>query len=273
MEMSEILNWEYWLPMVADWAIKAAVSVVVLVGGWIAVKLIVNMFCKVLARRGADEMLRRFAGSVLKAVLLIVVAIMTLSTLGVDTTSLIAVLGAGSLAIGLALQDSIKNVASGVMVIVTRPFKVGDLVEIAGISGQVEKVDLTQTLLRTLDNRSIIVPNGTVFSSEIINYSARKTRRIDLVFGIGYGDDIATARAIIQGVLDADDRVLDNPAPTIAVSELADSSVNFVVWPWVATGDYWNVRFDVIERVKLAFDKRGVSIPFPQMDLHLEKTA
>jgi len=271
--MSEILNMEYWLPMVADWAIKAVVSVLILVVGWMAVKVIVNTFCKVMAKRGADEMLRKFAGSVLKAVLGIVVVIMTLSTLGVDTTSLIAVLGAGSLAIGLALQDSIKNLASGVMIIVTRPFEVDDFVEIAGISGQVEKVDLTQTLLRTLDNRSIIVPNGTVFSSEIINYSARKTRRIDMVFGIGYADDIAKAREVIKGILDADKRILDDPAPMIAVSELADSSVNFVVRPWVATADYWDVKFDVTERVKLAFDERGVSIPFPQMDLHLQKTA
>jgi len=272
MKMAEILDLEYWIPTVADWAVKALIAVVVLVVGWMAVKLIVNMFCKVLARRGADEMLRRFAGSVLKVVLLIVVAFMTLSTLGVDTTPLIAVLGAGSLAIGLALQDSIKNMASGVMLIVTRPFEVNDFVEIAGISGMVEKVDLTQTLLRTLDNRSIIVPNGTVFSSEIINYSARKSRRIDLVFGIGYGDDIATARAIIQGVLDADDRVLDNPVPTIAVSELADSSVNFEVRPWVKTADYWSVKFDVTEKIKLAFDENGISIPFPQMDVHLDKS-
>jgi small conductance mechanosensitive channel len=264
---------EMLMPLLVKWGTRIGVALLIFAGGWMVVKLIVGSVCKVMRKRGTDEMLTRFTASVSKALLMVAVIIMALSALGVDTTSLIAVLGAGSLAIGLALQDSLKNLASGIMVILTHPFQVEDFVEIAGVSGKVERVDLTQTVLRTTDNRSVIVPNGTVFSSEIINYSARKTRRVDMVFGIGYGDDIALAKSIIHEILAADSRILKDPEPDVAVSELADSSVNFIVRPWVDTDDYWDVKFDVTEKIKLAFDLRGVSIPFPQMDVHLERIA
>jgi len=160
-----------------------------------------------------------------------------------------------------------------VMLVLFRPFDKGDFVEIAGVSGVVEEITIFKTRLRTGDNRTIIVPNGPIFSGTITNNSAFDTRRVDMVFGIGYDDDIKQARDIIEGLLKADDRILEDPAPLVAVAELADSSVNFVVRPWVASGDYWGVKFDLNEKVKLAFDAAGVSIPYPQMELHMPDKA
>jgi small conductance mechanosensitive channel len=179
--------------------------------------------------------------------------------------------GAAGLAVGLSLQDSLKNFAAGVMMIVFRPFKVGDFIEAGGTSGVVETINIFSTTMRTGDNREVIVPNGTIYGGTIVNYSARDTRRIDMTFGIGYEDDIRRAKDIMQRILEEDDRVLKDPEPTIGLSELADSSVDFVVRPWVKTADYWSVRFDLNERIKLAFDENGISIPFPQMHVHLDK--
>jgi small conductance mechanosensitive channel len=206
--------------------------------------------------------------SLLNALLLLFVIVAALDRLGVNTTSLIAVLGAAGLAVGLALQGSLQNFAAGFLLLVLRPFKSGDFIEAAGTMGVVEKISIFSTIMRTPDNKEVIVPNGAIYSGNIINYSARSTRRVDMIFGIGYGDDIKQARDIIAQIISADERVLPEPETVIAVSELGASSVNFVVRPWVKTEDYWPVKFDLTEEIKLAFDKNGISIPFPQMDVH-----
>ncbi len=256
---------------VVPWAINIALALVVFYVGRIVVKIVVKILKKILVRAKMDEILINFVSSIVKSVLLLFVIVAALDQLGVNTTSLIALLGAAGLAVGLALQGSLQNFAAGVMMIVFRPFKAGDFVEAGGTSGVVEAINIFSTTMRTGDNREIIVPNGSIYGGSITNYSARETRRIDMVFGIGYGDDIRKARDIMQKVMDEDERILKDPAYTVAVSELADSSVNFVVRPWVKSGDYWAVKFDLTEKIKLAFDENDISIPFPQMDLHMQK--
>jgi small conductance mechanosensitive channel len=207
----------------------------------------------------------------LRWVLLLFVVIAALSQLGIDTTSLVALLGAAGLAIGLSLQSSLANFAAGVMLIVFRPFTKGDFVEVAGTSGSVDNISIFTTTLTTPDNKEVIVPNGSVIGNNIVNYSARPTRRVDMVFGIGYGDDIKKAKELLEQIVAADTRVLAEPAPVVALGELADSSVNFLVRPWVNAEDYWSVLWDTTETVKLKFDEAGISIPYPQMDVHLDK--
>ena len=254
------------------WAINLITAILVFVIGRMLAGLLVKLTRTLLQRDKLDEILINFITSILNALLLLVIVVAALERLGVDTTSLIALIGAAGLAIGLALQDSLKNFASGVMLIVFRPFKTGDFVEAAGIAGSVEKINIFSTVMKTGDNREIVVPNGAIYGGNITNYSARPTRRIDMVFGISYDDDIRKAKAIMQAEIDKDERILKEPAPLIAVSELADSSVNFVVRPWVNSADYWTVRFDLTERIKLAFDENDITIPYPQMDVHLDKT-
>lgn len=255
---------------VIPWAINIALALLIFYVGRMVIKIVVKILRKLLARAKMDEILVNFVSSIVKSLLLFVVVV-ALDRLGVDTTSLIALLGAAGLAVGLALQGSLQNFAAGVMMIVFRPFRAGDYVEAGGTAGVVEAINIFSTTMRTGDNREIIVPNGSIYNGAITNYSARETRRIDMVFGISYGDDMRKAREIMQQVLDADERVLKDPAYTVAVSELGESSVNFVVRPWVKSGDYWAVRFDLTERIKLAFDENGISIPFPQMDVHMQK--
>ena len=260
---------EYAIP----WLINIALAVLIFVVGRMVVGLLSRVVRKVLERAKLDAMLVNFISGLVRSVLLALVIIAALDQLGVDTTSLIAVLGAAGLAIGLALKDSLNNFASGVLLILFRPFKTGDFIEAAGVAGAVEKITIFSTVVKTGDNKEVIVPNAAIYGGVITNYSARETRRIDMVFGIGYGDDIRKARDVMRKVIDADERVLKDPEVTIAVSELADSSVNFVVRPWVRTEDYWAVRFDLTERIKLAFDDEGISIPYPQLDLHMERGA
>jgi small conductance mechanosensitive channel len=195
----------------------------------------------------------------------------SLNALGVNTTSFIAVLGAAGLAIGLALQGSLANIGAAVLIIVFRPFKVGDFVEAGGATGTVDDVNLFSTIISPLDNRTIIVPNSSIVSGNIINYSKKEQRRVDHVFGIGYDDDLKLAKETLMDIMESDDRILPEPAPFVAVSELGDSSVNFVFRAWVNTADYWDVYFDMLERVKLTFDEKGISIPYPQMDVHMNK--
>jgi small conductance mechanosensitive channel len=248
-------------------------AVVVLVVGWWASRLIRSMVRRLMGRADLDETLTAFAGNLTYMALMALVVVTSLGQLGVATTSFAAIIGASALAIGFALQGSLANFAAGVMLMLFRPFKVGDFVEAGGVSGVVEEVQVFATKIRTGDNREITVPNGSITSGSIVNNSAKETRRIDLVFGIGYGDDIAKAKNVLSEIVDADERVLKDPAPTIAVSELADSSVNLVCRPWVRTGDYGAVRSDVIERVKLEFDRQHISIPFPQTDVHVHQAA
>ena len=259
--------------LLIDFSIKIAIALLIFViGRWIA-KWLTGLVGKVMGRANMDEMLINFVSNLVYTVLLLVVVMASLDQLGVETTSLLAVFGAAGLAIGLALKDSLSNFSSGVMIILFRPFKVGDFVEAGGATGVVEEVRMFATIFRTGDNREVIVPNGQIYGGTITNYSAKPTRRIDLVFGIGYDDDIAKAKQIINDIMKQDDRILSDPEPAVAMAELADSSVNFNVRPWVKSGDYWPVRADLLEKVKLAFDAEGISIPYPQQDVYMHNAA
>lgn len=256
---------------IIPFGINIAMAIVIYIVGKIVVGILINLLGKILSKSKYDSMLVEFLQSIAKAILMLFVIIASLDQLGVDTTSLAAILAAAGLAIGLSLQGSLSNFASGVMLLVFRPFKAGDYVDAGGASGTVKSIGIFTTLMVTPDNKEVIVPNGAIYSGNIINYSAKDTRRVDLVFGIGYGDDLKKAKQILEEMCKNDPRILEEPAPQVAVSELGDSSVNFVVRPWVNSGDYWGVKFDMTEAVKLRFDQEGISIPFPQMDVHVHK--
>jgi small conductance mechanosensitive channel len=251
--------------------IVAALALFV-IGRWVA-KALAGVIRKMLKKVGADEMLVRFIGNIAYILLLTIVVLAALGQLGVQTTSFIAVLGAAGLAIGLALQDSLSNFAAGVMVVMFRPYKVGDYVEAGGVAGTISEVQIFTTVLNTPDNKRVIVPNGQIVSGTITNYSAYETRRADMVFGCGYDDDVREVKKLLTQIISDDARVLEEPAPSIFVKELADSSVNFGVRVWVKTSDYWSVVFDTTEQVKLRFDEAGISIPYPQRDVHLHGMA
>ena len=248
---------------------KVLAALAILVIGWIVAKLIRGALKKVLRRASVEETLITFLGNLTYMLMIAFVVIAALSQLGVDTTSFAAIIAAAGLAIGLALQGSLGNFASGVMIIGLKPFKVGDYVEAGGVAGVVEGITVFATNMRTPDNKSIIVPNGAITGGNIVNFSAKDTRRVDLVAGVSYTDDLQKVKQVLQELVAADARVLKDPEPTIAVSELADSSVNFVVRPWVNKDDYWNVYFGLTEAIKRRFDQEGISIPFPQQDVHL----
>jgi small conductance mechanosensitive channel len=258
---------------VIPWTINIILAAAVFVFGRLVAGWIVRLMRNVLARSGIDAILANFFCSIASAALLLVVVILAIDQLGVDTTSLIALLGAAGIAIGLALKDSLGNFASGVMLIVFRPFVKGQYIEAAGAAGTVEAVNIFSTTLVTPDNRVIIVPNGAIYGGTIVNYSARPTRRVDMVFGISYGDDVAKAREIVHRRLTADDRVLADPAPMVVLAELGDSSVDLAVRPWTRDSDYWDFRFEFTEKVKSELEKNGITIPFPQMDVHFERAA
>ena len=253
------------------WGTNILLSVLILVVGIYVSKILIRILKKVLQNAGMENILVNFISSIINWLLLLFVIIAALSQLGINTNSLIALIGAAGLAIGLALQDSLKNFASGVLLITFRPFKQGDFVEAGGTTGTVEKITIFSTTMRTPDNKEIIVPNGSIYTDVITNYSTKGTRRVDMVFGIGYGDDIKMAKEIIENILSEDSRILKDPEPQVVVGELADSSVNFAVFPWVKSQDYLAVKFDVTEKIKLAFDENGISIPFPQMDVHVDR--
>ena len=251
------------------YAANIALAIVIfIVGRWLA-NTLTDVVVRLLKKSRMDDMLISFVASITKTILLLFVAIAALNKLGIDTTSLIALLGAAGLAVGLALQNSLQNFAAGVMLIVFRPFKAGDFVELAGVAGVVENIGIFSSVLRTGDNRELIIPNGAIYGGIITNYSARSTRRVDMVFGVAYDDDLKAAKELLRSIILADDLVLSDPEPVVAVSELADSSVNFIVRPWVKSADYWPVLWDTTEKVKLEFDAQGLSIPYPQMDIHM----
>lgn len=251
------------------WAGKIFTALLVfLIGKWLA-RRICLLVGKIMERHEVDLTLTRFLGNILYYLLLVVVLIAAAGQLGINTTSFLTVLGAASLAIGLALKDSLGNLASGVMLILFRPFKVEDVVTVGGETGTVEEITIFNTILNTADNQRKIIPNTVIASDTITNITAYPTRRIDLVVGIGYDDDIRRAKETLESILAEDERILDDPAPSVAVSELGASSVDLVVRPWVETSEYWSVRFDLIERIKLTFDERNISFPYPQTDVHL----
>ena len=255
------------------WGINIAMALIIFVIGRMVVGVIISMFGKLMSRSKYDDMLIDFLKSILNAVLMLFVIVASLDELGVDTTSLVAILGAAGLAIGLSLQDSLKNFAAGVMLLVFKPFRAGDYVEAAGVAGTVKKVGIFTSAMNTPDNKEIIVPNGKIYGDNIVNYSAMTTRRVDMTFGIGYGDDLLKAKNVLEQMVKEDERILEEPAPVVAVSSLGDSSVNFTVRPWVKKEDYFAVLWAFTENVKLRFDKEGISIPFPQMDVHFFKEA
>ena len=252
-----------------DFAINLVTAIVIFVIGRLVARLLVRGLRRVMQRQEVDETLETFVCNLAGMVLLVFVIIAAISALGIQTASFIAVLGAAGLAVGLALQGSLSNFASGVLIVLFRPYKVGDWVEAAGISGAVEEVQILTTVLKTGDNKRVIVPNSQIMDTVITNYSANNKRRVDMVVGVSYSDNLDKVRATLEELIAAEDRILDDPAPLIAVSELADSSVNFVVRPWVETSDYWGVMFDLNEAIKKRFDEEGISIPFPQQDVHL----
>ncbi|MCF8128967.1 MAG: mechanosensitive ion channel [Deltaproteobacteria bacterium] len=245
-----------------------AALAIFIIGRWVA-KGIRNLIRRIMTRGKVDQTLISFICNLSYVTLLAFVVIAALSKLGIETTSLIAILGAASLAIGLALRGSLSNFAAGVMMIIFRPFKVGDFIEGGGTSGTVEEIQIFSTQLKTVDNKTVIVPNAKIFGDKIVNYSTKGTRRVDMTFGIGYDDDIDRARAVIREIIDGDERVLKDQAIVVAINELADSSVNFTVRVWTKSGDYWGFFWDTTEAVKKRFDAEGIGIPFPQQDIHL----
>jgi len=256
---------------VLPWGVNLFMAALVfIIGRWVA-RIVVKIIRKLMTRANMDDILVNFIASIVSAVLQLVVIIAVLDRLGVDTTSLIAVLGAAGLAVGLALKDSLSNFAAGVMLIIFRPIKTGDFVEAAGISGTVEHINIFSSVFKTGDNKEIIVPNGNIYGGVITNYSARDTRRIDMVIGIGYGDDLKKAKEIICEILDADARILKDPAYAVALGDLGDNAITINVRPWSASSDYWAVRSDTLETIKTKFDAAGISFPYPQMDVHVVK--
>ncbi|MGD8339483.1 MAG: mechanosensitive ion channel [Gammaproteobacteria bacterium] len=261
------------MPLLMSWAGRIVAAILIfLIGRWVAKRIAAGV-AKATERANVDPTLTRFLRSIIYMSLLVMVALAAVQQLGVEATSFFAILGAAGLAIGLALKDSLSNFSSGVMLVLFRPFKVGDYVDAGGVAGTVDSIKIFNTIMITPDNRVITVPNSQIYAGSITNFSARETRRIDLVFGVSYDDNVVRAKEIIKSVLDADERILEDPAPTIMMLELADSSVNFAVRPWVASGDYWAVRGDVLEAVKKALEDNGLSIPYPQHDVHLMQAA
>lgn len=245
----------------------AALAIFV-VGRWV-VKLLHSLSIKAMQRGKLDPLLVKFLGNILYALLMVFVVLAAISQVGIQTTSLIAVIGAAGLAVGLALQGSLANFAAGVLVIIFRPYKIGDYVEAGGVAGTIDDVQIFTTELKTADNRKIIVPNGQMMNGAITNYSSHDTRRVDLVVGVGYDDDIDVVRRVLEGVVADDPRVLADPAPNIRMSAMGDSSVSWIVRPWVEAADYWSVYWEMTEEIKRRFDAEGISIPFPQRDVHV----
>lgn len=261
LEMADVLA--------VAWQVLGALLIFI-VGRWIA-RAIIRLMRTTMKKRSVDDLIINFLGNIVYVVLLLSVVLIAVGYLGVQVTPLIAVLGGAALAVGLALQSSLSNFASGLMIVGFRPFTRGHFVEAGGVSGTVQKVGIFQTELKTPDNRHVIVPNSAITSSPITNYSAYETRRVDLVIGVDYGDDLKVARATIERVLSEHDKVLDDPAPTIMVLDLGDSSVDFAVRPWVDASDFWPVRGELLQLLKEELEKSGCSIPFPQRDVHVHE--
>lgn len=281
MDIAEISGFEYSLDVFIlmlqttgiDFAIGLGKAIAIFYIGKFLVRLLLKAVSKIMHKQEVDDTLESFVLSLSRIILMLFVIIAAVGALGIQTTSFIAVLGAAGLAIGLALQGSLSNFASGVLIVLFRPYKVGDFVEAAGVAGVVVHVEILTTIFKTGDNKQVIVPNGQVMGSVITNYSANDTRRVDMVIGVSYDDDLDKVRATLEELIAADDRVLAEPAHKIAVSELADSSVNFIVRPWVKSEDYWGVMFDMTEAIKKRFDADGISFPYPQQDVHLYKAS
>ncbi len=255
--------------LVMSYGPKLVLAIVVLVVGLWLIRILTRFIGRVMDKYEYDPSLQKFLVRLVSIGLKVMLFISVISMLGVQTTSFVALIGAAGLAVGFALQGSLANFAGGVMILMFKPYKIGDVIETQGFTGKVEEIRIFNTIMKTFDNKIIIVPNGAVSSGSITNYTAEPTRRVDLTFGIGYDDDIRKAKSILRKIVEEDERVLEEPAPMIVVSEHGDSSVNLFVRPWCKTEDYWSIYFDMHEKVKLAFDQAGINIPYPQHDVHL----
>lgn len=244
-------------------------ALVVLILGWIIINIFVRIFRSTLSRHKVDPTLLPFVGSLLNAVLKVALVISVATMVGIQTTSFVAILGAAGLAVGLALQGSLSNFAGGVLILIFKPFKVGDFIEANGHCGTIKEIQIFSSVLTTGDNKTIILPNGPLANGPIVNYSTQATRRVDIVFGISYNDDFTKAKDLIKDLLAQDERILKEPDSLVRVNALADSSVNIQVRAWVKSSDYWPVYFDLIENTKETFDREGISFPFPQRDVTL----
>ena len=263
---------ELWLQIqdiVAVWGLKVIAALAILIiGRWIAM-MVRRGVRRMMEKTNVDAIIVGFVSSIVYIALLVFVVVAALGQLGIQTTSFIAIVGAAGLAIGLALQGSLANFAAGFLMIIFRPFKVGDFIEGAGVAGIVETIQIFTTTLRTPDNKTIIIPNAKLSGDNIINYSAKETRRVDMTVGVAYDADLSKVKAVLNDIISKDARIHSDPAPQVVVAELADSSVNFVVRVWTDTADYWNVKCDATETIKNRFDAEGIGIPFPQHDIHI----
>ena len=253
------------------WGPKLVGAILALIIGLYIVKTIAGVIDKAMARKEMDPSLRPFIVSLVSTLLKVMVVVSVLGMVGIQMTSFIAILGAAGLAVGMALSGTLQNFAGGVMILTFKPFKVGDYIEAQGYAGTVNTIQIFNTILKTPDNKTIIIPNGGLSTSSMVNYSSEPTRRVDWVFGIAYGDDIDKAKTVLVNLLTANDKVLKDPEPFVELGELADSSVNFTVRAWVNAADYWAVHFYMLENVYRKFGDEGLNIPFPQMDVHLDK--
>lgn len=264
-----------WLTNNSDLLIQYGVNIIsallILFIGNIIVKVIAGSVSKVLQKKQMDKAVVQFIYGLVRYLLFIIVLIAALGRIGVQTASVVAVIGAAGLAIGLALQGSLSNFAAGVLIVAFRPFKSGDYVEVAGVAGSVDSIHIFQTILKTPDNKMIVLPNSSVIGDSIVNYSRYDTRRVDMLIGVSYKADLKKTKEVLRKVVESDPRVLKDPAVNIAVHTLADSSVNLIVRPWVNSADYWPVYWDLTQAIKEALDENGIEIPFPQMDVHLNK--
>ncbi len=253
----------------SEYGLKIIAAILIFViGKWI-VKKLTAVSKSLMEKAKVDQTLIEFSQSIIYFMLLLMVVLASVNALGINTTSFIAVFAAAGLAVGLALQGSLSNIGAAVLIILFRPFKVGDFIDAGGASGTVEEINLFSTIIVPIDKSTVIVPNSAIIGGNIINFSNREMRRVDHIFGIGYNDDLKLAKETLMQIIKADIRVLEEPAPLVAVGELGESSVNFTFRAWTKTDDYWDVYFDMLEIVKLTFDEKGISIPYPQMDIHM----
>ncbi|WP_423739258.1 mechanosensitive ion channel family protein [Clostridium saudiense] len=268
------MSLEKFLGKIVNWAttdgIKLIIGIFLLWIGWKLAKKIVNILNKALERRNVDVTIRSFLDTFLEVILKGLVVLVVLEYVGIKITGVAALVASAGVAIGLALQGSLSNFAGGLVILLIRPFNVGDYVEGAGHNGVIEKIGMFYTHMVSVDNKLILVPNGTLANGSIVNYSAKELRRVDLTFGVGYEQDILKVKRVLSNIVEAHDLILKTPEPFIALSNHGDSAINFVVRVWVNNSDYWKVHFDLLESVKVAFDNEDISIPYPQMDLHIK---
>ena len=265
----EIMN--YAIEITSNFGLKLLTALIVVIVGKQLVKILLKVIKVALEKANTEETVRIFIANLLNTVFTVIIFVAAINQLGVETTSIIALLGAAGLAIGLALQGSLANFAAGILIVIFRPYKVGDYIEAGTNVGTVKDIQIFSTVLRTPDNKAIVVPNGSIMDGSITNYSEQPTRRIDIIASCSYEDDLDKVKQVLKTILDSEERILTEPKPQIAVSELAESSVNFIVRPWVNSSDYLPVMYSLLEQIKKTFDQEGISIPYPQSDIHIHE--